>query len=85
MSVLLSTNFAWLLFILHFPSASPPLLHLGCDDSIGSSFKRISIREVVLSVSVQASSHIYVSPSLCRSPSFPGSSSLQYHVTSVCV
>ncbi|KAM7411738.1 hypothetical protein PAMA_021627 [Pampus argenteus] len=36
------------------------LLSRSCDDSIGNSFKRIPIREAVLSVSVQASSHIFL-------------------------
>lgn len=82
MSVLLSTS---LLFSSLFRSASPPLLHLGSVDSFGSSFERISIREAVFSVSVQASSHINASPSFCLPPSFPGSGSLQCHVTSVYV
>lgn len=50
-----------------FPSASPPLLHLSSEDSIGSSFKRISIRVAVFCVSVQASSHINAFPSFCLS------------------
>lgn len=65
MSVLLSTNFAQLLF-KHppsFPTASP-LLHLGSDDSIGSSFKRISIREAVVCTSLESYQCLSILPSL---------------------
>lgn len=72
-----------------FPSTSPPLLHLGSDDSIGSSFKRISITETVFSLSVQASSHISASLSCLLFHSvpllFPGRGLLPFYVTSVCV
>lgn len=72
-----------------FPPTSPPLLHLGSDDSIGSSFKRISITETVFSLSVQASSHIRASLSCLLFHSvpllFPGRGLLPFYVTSVCV
>lgn len=72
-----------------FPPTSPPLLHLGSDDSIGSSFKRISITETVFSLSVQASSHISASLSCLLfhfAPLlFPGRGLLPFYVTSVCV
>lgn len=71
------------------PPTSPPLLHLGSDDSIGSSFKRISITETVFSLSVQASSHISASLSCLLFHSvpllFPGRGLLRFYVTSVCV
>lgn len=92
MSFLLRTNFAQLRFTPIpplFPPTSPPLLHLGSDDSIGSSFKRISITETVFSLSVQASSHISASLSCLLFHSvpllFPGRGLLRFYVTSVCV
>ena len=56
MSVLLSTNPP--------PSTASPLLHLGSDDSIGSSFKRISIREAVVCTSLESYQCLSILPSL---------------------
>lgn len=44
--------------------ADSPLLHLGSDDSIGSSFKRISIREAVVCTSLQSYQRLSILPSL---------------------